>query len=225
MKINWKNEEERLICLINNNTAYEEIGRLYGVSGQAIKKAAKRLGIQLCPKRKINPQEHFNKGVKRIVRVCLNCGKKINRMGTTQKFCSLKCTQEYRYKQRVQDWLSNPEKYNNESTYSFIRKYMFIKHNSKCEKCGWGEKNKNTGSVPLQIHHIDGNCTNNIESNLQLLCPNCHSLTETFGAKNKNSKRYKLKTYKEDLSNERLVKYIETLDNDRKKRILEKLND
>ena len=24
------------------------------------------------------------------------------------------------------------------------------------------------------VHHIDGNCTNNKEENLQLLCPNCH---------------------------------------------------
>lgn len=37
----------------------------------------------------------------------------------------------------------------------------------------------------LQIHHIDGNHYNNEESNLQLLCPNCHSLTPTFGALNK----------------------------------------
>ena len=32
------------------------------------------------------------------------------------------------------------------------------------------------------LPHIDGN---NEESNLQLLCPNCHSLTPTFGALNK----------------------------------------
>ena len=36
-----------------------------------------------------------------------------------------------------------------------------------------------------EIHHIDGNHYNNEESNLQLLCPNCHSLTPTFGALNK----------------------------------------
>ena len=59
----------------------------------------------------------------------------------------------------------------------------------KCEKCGWGEKNPITNTTPLQIHHIDGNCKNNKEENLQLLCPNCHSLTETFGRLNKNSTR------------------------------------
>ncbi len=30
---------------------------------------------------------------------------------------------------------------------------------------------------------------NNSEDNLQLLCPNCHALTENFGSRNKNSKR------------------------------------
>lgn len=69
---------------------------------------------------------------------------------------------------------------------------MFMKHNNKCEKCGWGEVNPYTGKIPLQVHHIDGDCTNNSEENLQLLCPNCHSLTETYGGLNKgNSKRTK----------------------------------
>ena len=69
-------------------------------------------------------------------------------------------------------------------------------HNNKCEKCGWGEVNETTGNVPLEVHHIDGDCTNNSEDNLQLLCPNCHSLTANHGSLNKFSKRYKLKKYK-----------------------------
>lgn len=60
---------------------------------------------------------------------------------------------------------------------------------NSCQKCGWHEVNPYTGLVPLQIHHIDGDCTNNREENLQLLCPNCHSLTENFGSRNKNCTR------------------------------------
>ena len=33
-------------------------------------------------------------------------------------------------------------------------------------------------------------CTNNKEENLQLFCPNCHSLTETFGNLKKIPKEY-----------------------------------
>ena len=46
-----------------------------------------------------------------------------------------------------------------------------------------------TEKFPLTVHHIDGDCRNNKEDNLELLCPNCHSLTGTYGAANKNSTR------------------------------------
>lgn len=57
----------------------------------------------------------------------------------------------------------------------------------KCEHCGltqWLEQ-----PINLQIHHIDGDHTNNSLDNLQLLCPNCHSYTPNF-CKNINQKRY-----------------------------------
>lgn len=38
--------------------------------------------------------------------------------------------------------------------------------------------------IPLEVHHINGNNQDNDESNLQLLCPNCHALTETYRGKN-----------------------------------------
>jgi hypothetical protein len=45
----------------------------------------------------------------------------------------------------------------------------------KCEMCGISEW---LGSeLPLELHHIDGNRFNNEFHNLQILCPNCHSLT------------------------------------------------
>ena len=45
------------------------------------------------------------------------------------------------------------------------------------------------------VHHIDGNSLNNIESNLQLLCPNSHSLTENFGSRNKHAPKGKSTYY------------------------------
>ena len=41
------------------------------------------------------------------------------------------------------------------------------------------------GIISLEIHHIDGDNTNNEISNLQYLCPNCHALTKTYRGKNK----------------------------------------
>ena len=56
----------------------------------------------------------------------------------------------------------------------------------KCECCGrtkWKGEN-----IPLQLHHIDGDHYNNNINNLQLLCPNCHAMTDNYGKKNKRAK-------------------------------------
>lgn len=60
----------------------------------------------------------------------------------------------------------------------------------KCEICGISEWQGQ--SISLHVHHIDGNHTNNVLENLQILCPNCHSQTDTYCAKNrKNNSRGK----------------------------------
>jgi len=62
----------------------------------------------------------------------------------------------------------------------FLIKFNMIK--DKCVKCGledeWcGEK------ITLQLDHINGDHFDNRFENLQVLCPNCHSQTHTFGTK------------------------------------------
>ena len=52
----------------------------------------------------------------------------------------------------------------------------------KCERCGLTEWLGDP--IPLQLHHKDGIHNNNILENLELLCPNCHTLTDNFGGKN-----------------------------------------
>ena len=50
-----------------------------------------------------------------------------------------------------------------------------IKEN-KCEICGcsmWQGV-----MLPLELHYIDNNHNNNALENLQILCPNCHSIQE-----------------------------------------------
>jgi hypothetical protein len=46
----------------------------------------------------------------------------------------------------------------------------------------------NGKSLNLELDHIDGNRQNHMLSNLRLLCPNCHSQTDTYRAKNKSRK-------------------------------------
>lgn len=67
--------------------------------------------------------------------------------------------------------------------------------NHKCESCGleyWLDK-----IIPLELHHIDGDRNNNSIENLMVLCPNCHTQTETYKGKNvrkwRNGSRISLK--------------------------------
>lgn len=54
----------------------------------------------------------------------------------------------------------------------------------RCESCGTTEWKGQP--IPLELHHIDGDRTNNTLSNIQLLCPNCHALTDNYrGGKKK----------------------------------------
>lgn len=69
------------------------------------------------------------------------------------------------------------------------------KYDCRCSQCGWNKRNQFTGNIPLEIHHKDGDHTNNDENNLDLLCPNCHSLTETYKAANKGQGRKARKKY------------------------------
>ena len=57
----------------------------------------------------------------------------------------------------------------------------------KCEACGITEWLGQP--APLELDHIDGNRVNHELKNLRLLCPNCHSQTDTYRSKNKKSRQ------------------------------------
>jgi hypothetical protein len=182
-----KEELERLIVIEGHS--YEDVGRMYSVTGAAIKKAAIRLGVVLPKRRKVNPKETFNKGLGKTTFICLNCGKEcVKYQSSNGKFCSHKCQSDFQYKEYIKRWLSGEESgtINKFSTSKSVRRYLFEINNSSCQKCGCSDVNEFTGKSILQIHHIDGNPTNNSPSNLELLCPNCHAKTENYGNRNKN---------------------------------------
>lgn len=107
------------------------------------------------------------------------------------KYCNNTCMAEYKRKEYIKRWKAGQEsgiKGTNDIA-APVRIYLKSKYNNSCQKCGWNQINKFTGLVPLQIHHIDGDCLNNKEDNLQLLCPNCHALTENYGSRNSNCTR------------------------------------
>jgi hypothetical protein len=66
-----------------------------------------------------------------------------------------------------------------------LKKRLFAAELKKpqCEICGWAEKSSD-GRIPLELDHINGNHGDNRLENLQILCPNCHSLQPTHRGRN-----------------------------------------
>lgn len=55
----------------------------------------------------------------------------------------------------------------------------------QCVDCGVKDR-YNEKSITLEIDHIDNDFTNNEKSNLQFMCPNCHSQKTNLEHKKKN---------------------------------------
>lgn len=198
----WDSEKENLEkYILIDKLSYIEIGRIYGCTDNNIKKVARRLGIELPVRNAKNAaKEPVNKGVRKK-QYCLNCGEELPYAnGNKRKYCSSKCQHDYEQKL----W---EEEYKKDNSFakstkwgaipSPLRRYIFKKYNSKCSICGWSEENPYTHTIPLEIDHIDGNSENNLEENLRLICPNCHSLTSTYRGANRGHGRNITWTIKE----------------------------
>lgn len=198
-KENYSNREKCKKILTENNVNWEEWLESKKVEE---KRYCLYCGKELTDKNKNRKKfcnhscaaSYNNTGVSRNnsksndeVRHCLNCGKEIKR----GHYCDNSCYSLYKQKEYIIKW-KNKEESGLKGKYqivSAVKKYIFEKNNYKCEKCGCNSINEYTGNSILQIHHIDGDCTNNSEENLQLLCPNCHAMTENYGSRNKNATR------------------------------------
>lgn len=190
---NWDEEIENLKRMVfEENLSYAEIGRIYECSSNNIKRVMQRRGIELPIRSKNAGKEPVNKGTGKKY-YCLNCGKDISSAkNTTHKYCSNKCQREYEYKKWVTQYkndnsIAKSSKWGQIS--GSLRRYIFEKYDNKCCKCGWSEINPYTQTIPLEIDHINGNSEDNSEDNLQLLCPNCHSLTSTYRGANRGHGR------------------------------------
>jgi hypothetical protein len=128
-------------------------------------------------------QTNNKKRTKSTQKSCIHCGKLLGKSAI--KFCSFKCQKECEYHQRVDMWISGQIK---PKTRDFFRKYLTETHGYKCSCCSINEWNGK--SIVLEIDHIDGNSENNKPENLRFICPNCHSQTDTYKARNMGKGRH-----------------------------------
>ena len=131
----------------------------------------------------------YNNSQRKKKKYCINCGKELS--SSQNKYCSINCQNDYENKQYIERWKQGLETglKGEYGISNHIRRYLFETRGCKCEICGWSKTNPYTNTIPIEIHHIDGNYLNNKEENLQILCPNCHSLTETYKSHNKEGRK------------------------------------
>ena len=144
--------------------------------------------------------------IKLIMKICPICNIEFKGSYKKQVCCSKSCGSilqaEKQYKKYITEWkLGNVSGGKGDEggfgvVSNHVRKYLFLKYNNKCSKCGWSEINQFTNTIPLEVEHIDGNSMNHQENNLTLLCPNCHSLTAGHSTSKGNGRRYYREKYK-----------------------------
>jgi len=121
---------------------------------------------------------------------CIQCGT-VNGWKRTSynKFCNNVCQVEYKWKNETIPRIERGECTHNSATP--LKRYLVEKHGEQCNECGlksiWNGK-----PLVLQLDHVDGDSDNNFPKNLRLICPNCHTQTDTFGSKGKGSRYKKL---------------------------------
>ncbi len=166
-------------------------------AGKAITQPRRGLEVcKNCNKKLIGSQRKFcshscaaafnNKGIRRHGKPpsnCFSCGKKLK--SYKNKYCNGTCQSNYNYKQYIKHWLAGEESgiYNGKvvNTSVHVKRWLIESYGECCQLCNWAKISPKTGKIPIQLHHVDGDCTNGKPENLIYLCPNCHSLTDTFG--------------------------------------------
>ena len=144
-----------------------------------------------------------NKGIRRNgkpPKQCKKCGKKLDR--NIKQYCNTKCHKDYQW-EKLKALIRTGQYASVWSGNAAIKRFL-VEENGGLEKCYRCKLGKWMGKpIPLNAHHKDGDATNNFPCNLELLCLNCHGLTDNFGSKNKNGTRkyrYRRKRYNEGKS-------------------------
>lgn len=123
---------------------------------------------------------------------CRNCKVESKFDGRKSNFyCSVKCQKDYQTKERIRQWLEDGKDWKTNIP-KWVHRTLAEKNGYCCNVCKITEWN----NIPIKLEcdHIDGNHLNNHVSNLRLICPNCHSQTDTYKNRNKgNGRQYRIR--------------------------------
>lgn len=177
------------------------------------------------PNSYVHCDEHMSKNLPKIPkpivviqdRTCAFCNNSFSPATHNQKFCAIKCLNDYHNRrhsqvckncniaitvnsrsgyctkcrienvknQRINDWLNGDWRGGTDLGLSeTIRQYLLEKANYACSKCGFNTMHPVDGKPVIEVNHIDGDGGNHNPENLEVICPNCHSLTPNYRARN-----------------------------------------
>jgi len=131
-----------------------------------------------------NPDETFEMlNLGKNIFNCLYCGRENPIRGGSylSKYCNNQCQQNHRKRslseKRIEEWKGDCSVYNWKTVPEYIKDYLIQERGHRCEVCGITKWQGNP--APLTVTQKDKNVHNNVETNLELLCYNCHSQKST----------------------------------------------
>ena len=92
------------------------------------------------------------------------------------------CMRRYLQKLHNNEWHLLP--------YYFRKEFLFNEQGKKCSRCNYNLYDSLKG--PYQIHHKDGNNDNHSKENEEVMCANCHMMTDNFAGRSCNKNKNKL---------------------------------
>lgn len=177
----------KITAQINKNSAIKRIEK-YNLNPKLCNNCQKVLEYskrsqKYCSRSCASSKNNSLRSSRKTILFCVRCNSEI-KSRSAKKYCSDRCNKLNMAEEAIK---------NGQATHSILRTYL-IKTTSGCFNCGITD----WMGVPitLQLHHIDGDSNNNALDNVQLLCPNCHSITPNFGRKNLgNGRAYRRERY------------------------------
>lgn len=101
------------------------------------------------------------------------------------RFCSYACHRDAKKDAGMAAWVAGERP---STTNKTLRGFLTKLVGYKCSICGIAEWNGKP--ITLEVEHISGDSGDNSKENVCLICPNCHSQTDTFKGRNKGNGRH-----------------------------------